>query len=119
MKYIRLAFMLLAACVCLGACHNQPDNKLYADEIYFFYQTTCPHCHHAQAYIDQKYPDLKMVSVNIADKNGFELFAKCAKKFKLGNKVGTPLFCMGDKYLMGWAPEYEATFDAYVKPFLK
>ena len=52
-------------------------------------------------------------------KEGFELFVKCARKFNLGNQIGTPLFCMGENHLMGWSPESEKEFDEYVKPFIK
>ena len=56
--------------------------------------------------------------VNVANAGGYELLVKCARKFKLGNQIETPLLCMGDNYLMGWAPEYETKFDSYVKPYL-
>ncbi len=44
---------------------------------------------------------------------------KCARKFNLGDRIGTPLFCMGRKHLMGWAPQNERKFDMYVRPFVK
>ena len=95
------------------------QNEIKTDEIYFFFSNSCPHCHAALAYINAKYPNLKMAMVNVANPEGYALFVKCAQKFKLGNRIGTPLFCMGDNYLMGWADEYAPKFDAYVKPFLE
>ena len=89
-----LSAVLVAAAFCLGGCAEK--SAIQSDKIYFFYSETCPHCHDAEAY----------------------LFVKCAEKFNLGQRIGTPLFCMGDNYLMGWAPEYENRFDAYARPFL-
>lgn len=95
------------------------QDEIRTDEIYFFFSNGCPHCHEALTYINAKYPNLKMAMVNVANPEGYTLFVKCAQKFKLGNRIGTPLFCMGDNYLMGWADEYAPKFDAYVKPFLE
>ena len=98
-------FTLLAAVLCLlTACSQQPASpgeSLSADKIYLFYSNSCPHCHDALDYLDRNYPDLKISLVNV------------------GNRIGTPLFCMGDNYLMGWSPETEKRFDSLVKPFLK
>lgn len=57
-----------------------------------------------------------MAMVNIHVGNGFELFKACGEKFRLGNSIGTPLFCMGDKYLIGWSENNARKFDEYVKP---
>ena len=76
-------------------------------------------CRDAIDYIDRQYPNLNMAMVNIHVGNGFELFKACGEKFRLGNSIGTPLFCMGDKYLMGWSENNARKFDEYVKPYLK
>lgn len=114
---------VLAVCAVMmlfaSACSKQNDaNAISPDKIYFFYSDGCPHCHDAQSYISATYPNLKMERVNVATAEGYNLFVKCANKFNLGNMIGTPLFCMGDKHLMGWSPAYEKTFDGYVQPFL-
>ena len=103
----------------LGACGTKEDALLDTNKVYFFYSNTCPHCHHALDYINQKYPNLQLTMVNISNTEGYDLFVSCAKNFKLGDQIGTPLFCMGDKYIMGWSLEYEAKFDEYVKPYIK
>ncbi len=103
----------------LGACGTKEDALLDTNKVYFFYSNTCPHCHHALNYINQKYPNLQLSMVNVGNPEGYDLFVHCAEKFKLGNQIGTPLFCMGDKYIMGWSQEYEARFDEYIKPYLK
>ena len=101
MKKLLALFLLLP--LFTAGCKNS-DTDIRPDKVYFFYSDTCPHCHDALDYINQKYPDL---------------FTRCAAKFKLGRRIGTPLFCMGDNYIMGWAPQYQSRFDNYIKPFLR
>ena len=69
--------------------------------------------------MQKNYPNLAMERLNVRTKHGYNLFVKCVNKFDLGNEVGTPLFCMGKNYLMGWDTSYQAKFDEYVKPFIK
>ncbi len=102
-----------------AACGPTPQNQISNDKIYFFYSNSCPHCHEALEYINKKYSDLPISLVNVANPKGYDLFIACAQKFNLGNQIGTPLFCMGDNHLMGWAPEYESRFDQYARPFMK
>ncbi len=94
------------------------DREISIDKIYFFYQDSCIHCHHAFEYINKKYPTLKIDKVNINNTNGAVLFLQCARKFKLGSMIGTPLFCIGDNYVMGWGEEQQQKFDSYIKSFL-
>lgn len=98
---------------------SQAAPVLRADRIYFFYYDGCPYCHVAANYIQSKYAGLPIELVNIHKKKGAVLFEACARKFRLGREVGTPLFCMGDKYIMGWPPDAGETFDANVKPFIR
>lgn len=108
----KLVYILAAVVIAVSGCGDNGKSKsvnetavqseIRADEIYFFYSNSCPHCHEALEYINGKYPDLKFAMVNVANPDGYELFVKCAQKFKLGKRIGTPLFCMGDNYLMGW-----------------
>lgn len=115
-----LVFLFL----CIGGCGENAGGgkataELRPDRIYFFYSNTCPHCHEALNYIERRYPSLAMEMVNVGNPAGYGLLLKCAQKFKLGRNIGTPLFCMGDNYLMGWTPAYEARFDVYVQPYRK
>lgn len=116
MKKLLALFLLLP--LFTAACKNS-DTDIRPDKVYFFYSDTCPHCHDALDYINQKYPDLQLTMVNVANQGGYDLFTRCAAKFKLGRRIGTPLFCMGDNYIMGWAPQYQSRFDNYIKPFLR
>lgn len=116
----KFLYVIFAAVILLSGCEKKPSgDELAADKIYFFYSNSCPHCHDALAYINKKYPGLEMSMVNVGNQEGYELLFKCAEKFKLGRNIGTPLFCMGDNYLMGWSDEYEAKFDDYAKAYLK
>lgn len=113
--------LALAGVLLLGACDE--DKSLGAQDIsdsqiYFFYQSSCPHCHHASQYIAQKYPDLKMQNLNVRTPENFNLLLKCAQKFNLPQEsLGTPLICMGDHYIMGWSAADANKFDIYVRRF--
>ena len=97
----------------------QAAGELQNDKIYFFSYDGCPYCQTADEYIRKNWTGLNIEKIDIYKPGGMYLFKQCAEKFKLGRNVGTPLFCMGDKHLMGWAPTFEKRFDAYVKPFLE
>lgn len=119
------AIMVVFMSVVVGGCEKSTDkvdmvqnNQIQDDQIYFFYYNGCPYCHYALDYINEKYPDLKIVMVDIYKDGGFDLFKKCADKFNLGREIGTPLFCMGEHYIMGWSKGTEKQFDDYVKPFV-
>lgn len=105
-------------CLSAAAAKNR-NRRARRRQNLFFYYNECPYCHDAIDYIDRQYPNLNMAMVNIHVGNGFELFKACGEKFRLGNSIGTPLFCMGDKYLMGWSENNARKFDEYVKPYLK
>lgn len=113
----------LVAVLFTAACGKTDEETtaqiLEPGKIYFFYSSSCPHCHDALKYINKKYPSLDMAMVNVGNPAGYKLLFDCAEKFKLGSRVGTPLFCMDDKHLMGWAPEYEKQFDELVQSYLK
>ena len=119
------AIMVVFMSVVVGGCEKSTDkvdmvqnNQIQDDQIYFFYYNGCPYCHYALDYMNEKYPDLKIVMVDIYKDGGFDLFQKCADKFNLGREIGTPLFCMGEHYIMGWSKGTEKQFDDYVKPFV-
>ena len=116
MKKLFLSFLMVFT-VFVTACSK--GDGLSDDKVYFFYSETCPHCHDAQAYISKTYPNLKMERADVATPEGYNLFLTCAKKFNLGNMIGTPLFCMGDNYLMGWSDENREKFDKLCPAFKK
>lgn len=108
---------LICGLFVLQACDNTAS--INDNEIYFFFYDGCPYCHHAMEYINKKYPNLEMTKVDVYDTKGYKQFEACAEKFDLGEKAGTPLFCMGKHYILGWSKNTEKKFDLYVRPFLK
>ena len=110
--------LLLASLFLITGC-NKETSSLDNNKAYMFFSQTCPHCHEAQEYIKKKYPTLDITKIDVATSNGKELLIECAKKFNLGNKIGVPLFCLGDNHIMGWSDTYRIKFDAYIRPFMK
>lgn len=114
-----LAVLCSLGLMLVSACKGSSDNDLSKDKIYFFYQTTCPHCHDAAAYIKKNYPNLKITSLDIKLPGNMRLFEKSIKNYKISGSAGTPLLIMGDHYLMGWDESERMKFDLYVKPYLE
>lgn len=110
-------FCFLAGCAALiGGCDTR--QTLSDDKIYFFYQTTCPHCHAALQYINEVAPDVQIELYEISGQ-GRDLFMQCVEKFDLPrNEIGTPLICMGDNYIIGWSDEEALKFNDYVVDFI-
>lgn len=90
---------------------------LSANEVYFFYQETCPHCHEAAAYLHEKHPNAKIKALNIKMPGNMKLFADAVKTYKIGNMAGTPLICFGQNYVMGWSEEDQKMLDLWIKDY--
>lgn len=120
MKRYICALVLCFASLCLSCCSEKKDDitVLSSQEIYFFYQTTCPHCHTAAQYIKNKYPMLKIVSRDIKLPGNMALFKQAVAKYNIRGAAGTPLICFGDHYIMGWGPNDKQLFDYYARPYL-
>lgn len=117
----KVLYLLSLVLLFAAGCDDQNKEQATAladDKIYFFYYNECPYCHDAMDYMNTKYPDLKVTMVNIKNPGGYKMLLQCAQKFKLGQNVGTPLFCMKEHYLMGWSDESAKQFDEYVRPYL-
>lgn len=99
----------------LTSCNDENSlQNLSKNEIYFFYQETCPHCHTAAQYIKEKYPDLKVKGLDIKMPGNMKLFQQAVRDYKISTAAGTPLIGMGDRYIMGWGDEEVKAFDEYV-----
>ncbi|MBR1825065.1 MAG: hypothetical protein IJ770_00560 [Alphaproteobacteria bacterium] len=117
---IRKLFICLsiAGVLFLSACQKKEDIiTLSEQEIYFFYQEGCPHCHTAAEYIKEKHPELKLKSLDIAMPGNRRMFQQAAQAYKLGASVGTPLICFGKQYVMGWGPDSPRRFELYAKKY--
>lgn len=108
--------LCLTACLVwvLSAC-GRGDNveNLSQDQVYFFYQETCSHCHTAAEYIKEKHPNLKIKALDIKMPGNRRLFEQAARDYDLGAMVGTPLICFGKNYIMGWGDDAPGLFDKY------
>ena len=118
MKKLCLFVLCVVALGC-GRVYANIDKVILPDKIYVFTQTSCPHCSAAKNYIKGKYPDLEILWQDISiSQNRQRLFA-CAAKFKLDkSELSTPLFCMGNNYIMGWGSHERDQFKEYVEAFL-
>ena len=110
MKKILAAFAFVLFIV---AC-NQSDG-LPKDKVVLFFSTNCPHCHNAIEYINKEHPRLEVMMVNVGNQKGMALLVAAAKKFKLGERVGTPLIVFGDEYMMGWGKNGKEEFEEKLK----
>lgn len=113
----KLLSALFALTLITAACTKK--DVFNKDEIYYFYSEKCGHCIEASSYINRAHPDLKMVKIDVATTEGYNMLLKAVETFKLGNRVGTPLFIIGDNHIMGWSPRQQAKFETLVKPYLK
>ena len=111
---------LLPIILLISACNSQSSSQEALDnhKIYLFYHNECPYCIQDMDYINQNYPDLEVTMVNIYNNGGMKLLQQCAAKFNLGEQIGTPLFCFGDKYIMGWSQENISLFNQYATDFI-
>lgn len=111
---------LLPIILLISACNSQSSSQEALDnhKIYLFYHNECPYCIQAMDYINQNHPDLEVTMVNIYNNGGMKLLQQCAAKFNLGEQIGTPLFCFGDKYIMGWSQENISLFNQYATDFI-
>jgi len=107
---------IIVAFVCLlSACGNNTEGQ-----ILFFTHEGCPYCDKALQYINANYKQLPMQVLEVGKPENMKKFVACANKFKLDKqKLGTPLICMDDNYILGWSDMNAAKFRKYVKPYIK
>ena len=99
--------------------HVRAEDEISSDKIYFFTYKGCPYCQRADEYINKTHPNLNIEKIDIYKPGGMYLFKKCAEKFNLGRNIGTPLFCMGNDYIMGWSEDNQKRFDELSVYFIK
>lgn len=117
LKRLSLSLFCMAV-VFLTACKDENSvTNLSKNEVYFFYQTTCPHCHTAAQYIQEKHPNLKVKSFDIKTPGNMKLFQQAVNDYNIRTAAGTPLIGMGDKYIMGWGDNEAKMFEDYVTQY--
>lgn len=115
-RYVSILFCSIF--MLLSACSRADDiRSLSRDEVYFFYQVTCPHCHTAAQYIKEKHPSMRVKALDVKLPGNMRLLQDAAKFYKIGNNVGTPLICFGDHYIMGWSDEDAERLDALAEKY--
>lgn len=115
-------FIAVFCTVIMFLCACKDSNSitvLSENEVYFFYQTTCPHCHTAAEYIKEKHPNIKVKSFDIKMPGNLNLFQQAVKDYKIETAAGTPLIGMGDNYVMGWGDNQITAFEEYVVRYEK
>ena len=119
---IKTAKLLMAALGILAtvSCSNEEDiTSLSQNEVYFFYQESCPHCHEAAKYIKENHANAKIKSFDIKMPGNLRLFAKSVKEYDITSPAGTPLICFGKHYIMGWGDEDKEKLDYLIKPYIQ
>lgn len=106
--------VLFVAMLMLGGCNEEKNSN----QVYMFSQPGCGHCEHAQAYIARYYKGYNIKEVNIREGNNMAYLMRYAQKFNIPTQtLGTPLFVMGENYVMGWGTEQQKQFNRYIKDF--
>lgn len=104
----------------MAACHNEEDiTSLSQNEVYFFYQESCPHCHEAAKYIKENHANAKVKAFDIKMPGNLRLFAESVKAYDITTPAGTPLICFGKSYIMGWSDEDKEKLDYLIKPYIR
>ena len=119
---LRKIFVCLccAGALMLAACNKKDAaniETLSQNEVYFFYQENCPHCHDAAAYIKEKHPDIKIKSLDIKMPGNKRMFQAAARTYKETLGAGTPLICFGKNHIMGWGADAPKQFDIFAKKY--
>ncbi len=100
------------------------DHVVQTDAVYLFYSPTCPHCHAAMKFIDEKikpkYKDIKIKEIDLTNKSNLPLYDIYAKTYGLrpGHR-GVPAIYVGDKYMLGYGEDSESgvELESYISKF--
>ena len=94
------------------------------DIFYFFYSSSCPHCHEAMPFVDElekERPDIEFRKLEVSGNEANRaLFRKKAEKLGIRGG-GVPTFIFKDKYIVGFRKgDYEGKIRAMIgKPAKK
>ncbi|MHA1539776.1 MAG: hypothetical protein ACTSXQ_04810 [Alphaproteobacteria bacterium] len=79
-----------------------------ANEVHFFYQVGCPHCHEEMRFlesqkIEERYPAMTFYAYDIAKSENRDLFLETAEKFNIKRSaLGTPITVIGTEIIQGF-----------------
>ncbi|MGN0929892.1 MAG: hypothetical protein ACI4N3_04590 [Alphaproteobacteria bacterium] len=86
-------------------------------EMILFYSPSCPHCHAAMEFLDNKvapkYPELKITKHNTSTRVGVNYYLYYKKKLNFDGN-GVPVAVFGDKYEIGFGTE-DTTGKTYIQ----
>lgn len=86
------------------------------EQITMYSQRGCPHCQEAIKYINKYHPSLKIEIVELNGREAIKGLYACAEKFSIEKKrVGTPLICFKNDYIMGWSNANAQKFEKLVR----
>ncbi len=114
---IFLVFMLISFAV-------SAEETSKGDVFYFFYSSSCPHCHEAMPFVEKlekERPDITFKKLEVSeDEVNLALFRKKAEKLGIKGQ-GVPTFIFKDKYIVGFRKgSYEDKIRAMIgKPAKK
>ena len=91
--------LIATSTVLLFACNSD------AADIKLFFMPTCPHCHHALAFLDKDMKDVEVEKIDVTQsKENVDKFVEQLKKCEIESK-GVPLIVINEKCLQGFGPE--------------
>ena len=112
---MRFLAIVIAVCTLLSACGDKNG-----EQILFFTHDGCQYCEKALQYIKTNYNNLPMQILEVSKAQNMKRFIACTEKFKLDKrKLGTPLICMKNDYILGWSDMGAAKFRKLVKAYEK
>lgn len=128
MKKVLFFAVIVMACMGFVSCVvDLPSNPKFdireesQDVAIFLHLTTCSYSKEARKYISEKYPNAKILFINI-DGDGNRDYLKSAQYyygFDKDEKMATPIICLGNDCISGWSYDEARKFDQLILPYLK
>ncbi len=107
--FIGLAILGLATMLAVPENGNGNGENNTTLTIEFFNMPGCPHCADQKIFhqsLIEEYPNVKIVSHNIAEADEFELFSSYYDAYQIGGtRRSVPLTLIGDRYVLGFDSE--------------
>lgn len=83
------------------------NNNINKNELLVFIQDGCVHCEHAENFLNNnKFDNIEVKYYNLKDKNSLNLLFKQISRLNIPKEnLGTPIFVIDDKYIIGFGEE--------------
>lgn len=116
LKYIASFIVVLMFCSMFFIRNNLKNRataservKSTSNELMVFVQDGCPHCEHAEQFLsgnNEKSDDVEVVIYNLKDRESLALLFKNISRLNIPQDgLGTPIFIMGDEYIIGFGED--------------